>query len=127
MEFRGKNLGEYKFVTVFFGGLRAKVLERYVREAVMECTSEQYHLDEFKQLLNVTEYFDGASSTEGGYQLIFSELGFEQYFGRNKKENEVGELKIYFEDGEFEKAVLRNYSFNEAGEIQGDVYEKEWK
>ena len=127
MEFRGNNLGEDKFVTVFFGGLRAKVLERYIREAVMECTSEQYHLDEFKQLLNVTEYFEGASSTADGYQLIFSEMGFEQYFGRSKKENEVGELKIYFEDGEFKKAVLRNYSFNEAGEIQGDVYQKEWK
>lgn len=125
LEFRGVEMGDTEFLTVFFGNLKAKVLERYAVEEIIGSISEREEFKDLKDLLEVTENLDGAYVTQDGYQFIFTEKGFADYFGRQKKENEVGRLYVSIVDSEFQGAILSSCSYTESGE-EHEIYRKEW-
>lgn len=126
MEFRGMNLVDSGWVTLYLRYLEAKVLERYAVEEIIGIVSEREELEDLKEILQVTEYFKGAYVIRDGYQFIFTEQGFADYFGREPKENEVGKIEVILQDGEFVNAVLMSYCHDELGDVEEETYRKDW-
>lgn len=125
--FRGMELGDSEFITGFLGNLKAKVLERYAVEEIIGSISEREEFKDLKELLEVTEYFEGAYVMQDGYRFYFTEHGFTNYFGRQPKENETGLIEVSIVDEDFQSAVLMSYCRNESGEVEGEIYQKEWR
>ena len=126
LEFHGIDLGDTEYITICLGSFGAKVRERYAVEEIMGCISEKEELEDLKILLQTTEYYDGAYIIESGYQFLFSQQGFVNYFGRLPKENEIGKVEVILENGEFVSAVVMSYCYNEIGEVETETYRKEW-
>lgn len=81
MEFRGAELGDTDYITGFLSRFGAKVRERYAVEEILESISDAGHLEDLKKLLENTINFEGAYDIKEGYQFIFSETGYADYFG----------------------------------------------
>lgn len=126
-EFRGTDIGDAKYTTVFLGNLKAEVLERYAVEEIVNSISGHEAYKNLKEILEVTEYLDGAYFIQDGYRFYFTPKGFETYFGRLPKENEKGIIDVSIMDGEFQNAVAMSYCINEAGEVEEEIYHQEWK
>lgn len=127
LEFRGTDIGDDLYLTVFLGNLKAKVLERYAVEEITYSISEREELQDLKELLEVTEYFDGAYFMQDGYRFYFTEQGFIDYFNRQPREDEKGYIDVNIVDGEFRGAVSMSYRLNGTGEVEEENYGKEWR
>lgn len=127
MEFRGIDVGDDLYTTVFLGNLKAKVLERYVVEEITYSISEREELQDLKELLKETEYFDGAYFIQDGYRFYFTEQGFIDFWGRPPVTDEKGYIDVNIVDGEFRGAVSMYYRLNGAGEVEEENYGKEWR
>lgn len=127
MELHGTDIGDNLYTTVFLGNLKANVLERYAVEEITYSILEREELQDLKELLEVTEYFDGAYFIQDGYRFYFTEQGFMDFWGRQPGEEEKGFIDVNIVDGEFRGAVSMNYCMNESGEIEEENYGKEWR
>lgn len=124
MEFRGVDIGDTDYIAGCLNHLEAKVRERYAVEEIGKSITGIHNLKDLKNMLEVTENFQGAYDISDGYKFLFSERGYIEYFGKQPKENETGKIEVTLRDGTFVSAVLTSYYYTEEGDIE--TYRKEW-
>ncbi len=127
MEFRGTDIGDTIYTTVFLGNLKAEILERYAVQEIVSSIGDREEFKDLKIILEVTEYFEGAYIIQDGYRFYFTEQGFVDCFGRHPKENERGIIDVSIVDGDFQSAVSMSYRMNGSGEVEEENYGKEWR